>query len=131
MSEHHGKVWWSELMTRDVPRSVDYYGQLCGWTFDAMPMPDSETGYRVANREGRPVAGIMDMTGMEQLKDAPAHWFTYLAVADVDAAAKATEAAGGQVLRAPWDVPGVGRIAIVTDPGGAAVGLMTPAEPGH
>ena len=39
------------------------------------------------------------------------------------------QAAGGAVLRAPFDVPGVGRICIITDPGGARLGLMTPAAP--
>jgi predicted enzyme related to lactoylglutathione lyase len=27
----------------------------------------------------------------------------------------------------PWDVPGAGRIAMVTDSGGAAIGWMVPA----
>jgi predicted enzyme related to lactoylglutathione lyase len=57
----------------------------------------------------------------------PTRWFTYIAVDDVDAAVKATEERGGKVIRPPFEVPGVGRIAILEDPGGAAVGMMTPA----
>ena len=34
--------------------------------------------------------------------------------------------AEGPIFREPWDMEGVGRIAIVSDPTGAAVGIMTP-----
>ena len=30
-------------------------------------------------------------------------------------------------MREPFDVPGTGRIAILKEPGGAAIGWMTPA----
>ncbi|MGI9384778.1 MAG: hypothetical protein ACR2PO_16625 [Methyloligellaceae bacterium] len=33
---------------------------------------------------------------------------------------------GGEVLRQPFDVPGVGHIAIIKDPQGAALGIGTP-----
>lgn len=51
-------------------------------------------------------------------------WFTYLAVDDLDAALREAEAAGGVVQRQPFSIPLAGRIAIVTDPGGAAVLIM-------
>ena len=127
MSETHGKIWWSELMTRDAEGACAYYAATCGWTFDRMPMQGSV--YHVAMAQGQPVAGIIDMTGMPGMDALPPHWFTYIAVDDVDAATQATEAAGGTVIRAPFEVEGVGRIAILTDPTGAAVGLMTPANP--
>lgn len=125
MSERHGTVWWSELMTRDVAAARDYYAQVCGWEWATMPMSDGD--YHVASRNGRMVAGMMDIAAMAGMEGAPPHWFTYLAVDDVDAAVAATRAAGGTIHREPWEVPGVGRIAIVADPSGAAVGLMTPA----
>lgn len=127
MESTHGLIWWSELMTRDPARARDYYAALTGWTFTAMPT--SGGTYEVANREGRPVAGIMDISGLPGMEAVPAHWFTYIAVADVDAAVAATRAAGGQVIKDVFDVPEVGRIAIITDPTGAALGIMTPAAP--
>ena len=57
----------------------------------------------------------------------PPHWFTYVAHSDVDAAVKENEAAGGQTMRPGFDVPDVGRIAIICDPTGAVVGIMTPS----
>ena len=35
---------------------------------------------------------------------------------------------GGEVIREPWEVPGVGRIAIVNDNAGNSLGWMTPSE---
>jgi predicted enzyme related to lactoylglutathione lyase len=129
MSDTHGKVIWTELMTRDVAGAKAYYGAVCGWRFETMPMMDG-TDYHLGMRDGVPVIGMMDMTDMDHLKGAPPYWFSYFAVDDVDAAVAATTAAGGKVLRAPFEVPGTGRIALLEDPTGAAMGLMTPAPMG-
>ncbi len=51
-------------------------------------------------------------------------WLSYLPVADVDSAAEHTRAAGGAVLLAPFDMPKIGRGAIVIDPQGAPLGLL-------
>lgn len=128
MSENHGKVWWTELMTRDVPGAVAYYSAVCGWRF--APMPTDGGTYHVGSRGAQPVVGVMDMTFIPELDDVPAHWFSYFAVDDLDSALAETRGRGGEVVRAPFDISGVGRIAIVQDPTGATMGLMTPAPPG-
>ena len=126
VSDKHGMVWWSELMTRDVESAKKFYGKSCGWKFSAMPMAEGE--YTVANRGDVPTAGIMDMTNMENLADVPPHWFTYFAVADINEAVRVVRADGGSVMREPFDVEGIGTIAIVADPTGAALGFIQPAE---
>lgn len=124
MSQTHGTVHWSELTTPDVPKALAYYGDVCGWTFDMMPMPEGD--YHVGMLGETPMAGIM---GMEAVPEGtPPHWLTYLAVDDVDKAVAQTRAAGGQIYRDCFDVQGVGRFAIVADPTGAAVGLITPSD---
>lgn len=128
MTDTHGAVWWTELMTRDIDGAKTYYSKVCGWDWERMPMPDTEAGdYWLGMRGGRPVVGMMDMTGAPGMDDTPPHWFSYFAVDDVDAAVAATKSAGGSVLREPFEVPGTGRIAILEDPTGAPMGLMTPA----
>ncbi|MDJ0825409.1 MAG: VOC family protein [Rhodobacter sp.] len=124
MSKTHGMVWWTELMTGDVDAAVAYYSETCGWQFEPMPMPDGST-YQVGYRDGLPIVGISPTDTAEGAKP---HWFSYFAVDDVDAAVAATKRAGGSVIQEPFDMPGTGRIAQVTDPTGAAVGLMTPEE---
>ena len=55
-------------------------------------------------------------------------WFAYVAVTDLSTALARATTGGGQVVREPWDVPGVGRIAIVNDNAGNTMGWMTPSE---
>lgn len=126
MSQIHGTVWWSELMTRDVVAARAWYERVCGWLIEPMEIESGE--YLVATAHGRPVAGIMDMTGLEGMDGVAPHWFTYFAVDDLDAALAEGGAAGGKTLREPFDVPDVGRIAIVSDASGAPTGLMVPVS---
>lgn len=122
---NHGSIHWSELISSDVEGSKAFFAAQAGWTFDGMDMPDGK--YWVAMSGGAPTAGIMsvDMLGDQS---ASAHWMTYIAVDDIDSVVAQTEAKGGKVVRPAFDVPGVGRIAMVQDPGGALVGMMTPAQ---
>ena len=120
----HGTVHWSELMTRDVKAAKEYYSAVCGWTFSEMLMPDGV--YHIGMNGAAPTIGMIGMDGPE-FEGLPPHWMTYLAVDDVDKAVRQTRDAGGEILRDAFDVPGTGRIAIIKDPTGAALGIMTPA----
>jgi uncharacterized protein len=119
----HGSFFWNELMARDVEQAKKFYGSTIGWTFDAMPMPDGT--YWVAKMGDKPVAGIFPMSGPD-FNAVPENWLPYLAVDDVDARLRAAKAAGAKVLREPFDVPTVGRIAIIQAPGGEAIAWITP-----
>lgn len=123
----HGTIWWNELVTRDAARARAFYGQVLGWSSDEMPMPDGV--YVMAKANGTPVAGIFTMQG-PGFDGVPEHWMTYIAVDNVDTRAAAVVAAGGKIMRPAFDVPGVGRIAIVADSGGAVVGFGTPVPGG-
>lgn len=109
-------------MTTDVEKAKAFYAATVGWQIDAMPMPNGT--YWIAKVDGKPVAGMMTMQGLPA--GTPPHWFAYLEVDDVDARVKAMAANGGKVMRPPFDIPDVGRIAIIADATGAALGLMTP-----
>ena len=86
-----------------------------------------EGDYILAKKGDAIISGMTDLAAMPGMEDVPPHWMTYLAVDDVDAAVKDTQAMGGVIHQAPFDVPGVGRIAMIADPSGAAIGLMTPS----
>ncbi len=123
----HGVFYWNELLTRDVAAAKAFYTDVLGWETEEMPMPNGT--YTIVKNANGPVGGIMDLA-MTMAPDRPSHWFAYIAVDDVDAAAARTEKAGGKILAPAFDVPEVGRIAIVEDPSGAPVGIMTPAPQG-
>ena len=120
----HGHFYWNELMTRDVQTAKTFYESALGWTFDEMPM---EMGsYWVAKSGDDVVGGMMTMDGPD-FEGVPEHWFAYIAVDDIDARLKKAVDGGAKVVRDPFDVPGVGRIAILSQPGGGYIGWMTPA----
>lgn len=123
MSEH-GTVHWSELISADPAASVAFFEKVAGWQVSEMPMPEGT--YYVCMANGAPAAGIMDVASIGDPNVTP-HWMTYIAVSDIDATVAEIPTLGGAVLRPPFDIPNVGRIAIVQDPGKGVVGLMTPA----
>lgn len=119
----HGHFHWNELNTRDPDLARAFYGATLGWTFSDMPM--EEGVYWVAMMDGCPVAGIFTMTSPD-FDGLPEHWFSYLAVDDVDARVRQALKAGADLIRPPFDAPGAGRLAIVRDPSGAVLGWITP-----
>jgi predicted enzyme related to lactoylglutathione lyase len=120
----HGTFYWNELMTRDVERAKRFYGDTIGWRFDPMKMPDGGT-YWCAMEGGKPIAGMFSIAAPEY-DGVPESWMSYIAVDDVDSRVAAALKAGAKLMKPIFDVPGVGRIAILMEPGGAAVGWMTP-----
>jgi predicted enzyme related to lactoylglutathione lyase len=112
-----GTPCWVDLMTTDQAAARDFYAALFGWHIE---VGGEETGhYGMASVDGREVAGIGGMMGMEH----PPVWNTYLAVTDADATAKQVEAAGGSIVAPPMDVMEFGRMAFVSAPSGGVFGL--------
>lgn len=124
MGQEHGDIHWTELNTREPEKAKAFFEKICGWSVDAVPMPDGGT-YHIAKKGDHMVAGIFTMDGPD-FEGTPPHWMTYIAVDDVDATCEAVAANGGVVVTPPFDVPMAGRIAMIKDPSGAVVGIMTP-----
>ncbi len=129
MSETHGIVYWSELSTTDAAAARAFYEKTAGWTYEDWNLVEG-VNYTVCMAGDKPVAGIFEMSGPE-FAGVPAHWMTYIAVDDVDAVAEGASANGAEVVRAPYDVPTVGRIVMIKDPTGAVIGYMTPVPHEH
>ena len=122
MEDVRGRFVWHQLMTRDVPGAKKYYSKLIGWK--TMPWP-LDPAYTVCHADAGPVAGIMEITA-EHPADMPSHWVQYIGTRDVDATADAAVRAGGSVLKAPTDMQGAGRYAVLKDPQGAAFAIIDP-----
>jgi predicted enzyme related to lactoylglutathione lyase len=127
MRGSHGTFYWNELMTRDVDGAKKFYADTLGWSYDAMPMPGGGGTYWLAMMDGEPVGGILDISAPD-FGQVPESWMSYIAVDDVDARVAKAVKAGAKLMKPVFDVPGVGRIAILMQPDGAGVGWMTPAE---
>lgn len=129
MSKEHGHFHWNELMTRDREAAKAFYAETLGWTYDVFPMADGGD-YAVCMMNGQPVGGMLEIKAGAGLDHLPDAWFAYIAVDDVDVRLEKVAAAGGAIERPAFDVPGVGRIAIVRDKAGSSLGWITPASEG-
>ena len=125
MAKVHGKPCWYELATGDgsLGAAEDFYGEVLGWSFQNAGMEGFD--YHLAASDGDMVAGLMVMP--DEVRGMPPFWMIYFAVDDADRAAADIEAAGGKVHRAPADIPGTGRFAVLADPQGAVFGILQPA----
>ncbi len=109
-----------------MKRAKRFYKSTIGWSFEAMPMPDGGT-YWIAMMNGKGVAGIFPARSPEY-DGVPEGWMSYLAVDDVDKRVAKALKAGAKLMKPIFDVPDVGRIAVLREPGGAGVGWMTPVK---
>ena len=86
-------------------------------------MPDMT--YTTMKVDGRMVAGAMP----PMAEAIPPHWNVYFNTASVDDTISQAVELGGKLLVEPFDVPEVGRMAVLTDPQGGMFSLMqTPSE---
>jgi len=118
------ETWWHELNTWDALEARNFYRRTLGWTFEQITLPGGEP-YWLARKGGKTVGGVYSLSA-PKFKGIPAHWMTYMAVDDLHLAERETTSAGGEVTRPATEIPGIGKIAIVTDASGALIGLIEP-----
>lgn len=116
-----GAPCWIDLMTSDTEGSRAFYSQLFGW---AAEEPAEEFGgYFSFIKDGALVAGCMASQPGAGMADA---WSVYLASEDAGKTVETVTANGGQVYVQPMAVGDLGSMAVVSDRGGAAVGIWQP-----
>lgn len=116
-----GAPCWIDLFTSDPDKSRSFYEQLFGWTSE--DAGEQYGGYVNFQKDGIPVAGGMRNDGHSGMPDV---WSVYLATDDAKATVDAAASNGGQVLVPAMDVGELGTMALVTDAGGAAIGIWQP-----
>ena len=124
---HEGNFIWYELMTSDQDAAIDFYTSVVGWTAADFPTPGGEAfRYTILSAGERGIAGLIQISDEMRENGARPAWVGVINVGDCDSGAEAVETAGGKVLRAPEDIPTIGRFAVVADPGGAVYQLLAP-----
>jgi predicted enzyme related to lactoylglutathione lyase len=108
----HGVPSWIAGAHPDPEQAVAFYTELFGWQA-------GERGEQVVcTLRGRDVAGFV--------RGDAAAWRTNVWVDRADETAERATGAGGRVVTAPFDLPGIGRTAVLADPAGA---VFTVSEP--
>jgi len=112
---------WHEVYVADTQAAMDFYTQALGMGTEEMEM--GEMGkYKMLTVNGKAVAGSMSTKELQH-PDVPPHWAVYMAVDDVDSRIAKVKELGGKCVVDPFDVPTVGRMALIADPQGAHLWL--------
>jgi predicted enzyme related to lactoylglutathione lyase len=113
-----GAMVWNELYTKDLAAAKKFYADLLGWTYE---VDEKNGGYVMIKNNGRMNGGMMaitpDMVGM------PPNWTVYFSVQNIEEAMAKVTSFGGKVHMGPKPIS-VGKIAMITDPAGAAFIIM-------
>jgi len=140
MSSKQCKFVWYEVMTSDTKSAESFYRSVIGWDTKDAGMADRS--YTTLSIGQAMVGGLMPIPEEARAMGARPVWMGYIGVDDVDVYVLRVTAAGGAVHRAPEDIPGIGRFAVVADPHGATFILFrgssdpepvaaAPGTPGH
>ncbi|HVL78668.1 MAG TPA: VOC family protein [Sphingomicrobium sp.] len=127
MGNWHGSHIWYELITPDPDGAKLFYDAVVGWDVESQPSTEG-MDYRMIRRSDGNAGGLMRLGDDMARHGARPMWLGYIGVDDLDAALTAVEKDGGTVMMPAFEVEGVGRIAMVTDPQGAPFYLMRPAR---
>jgi predicted enzyme related to lactoylglutathione lyase len=115
-----GALCWTELETRDVARSREFYTRVFGWGAETNAF--GEGSYTEWKLDGRSVAGAMEMTPNVP-SNVPPYWQVYFQVDDAADTVALAQELGGQALVPVTDI-GFGLFAVLSDPNGAVFGVI-------
>lgn len=116
-----GVPCWVDLQTTDVDAAADFYTAIFGWESDGGAGSEG-SGYQMFSKNGAAVAAAGPQPAEMTEGGLPPVWTTYLA-GNADELTTKVEAAGGAVLLPAADVGTFGRLAMIADPSGAALGI--------
>jgi predicted enzyme related to lactoylglutathione lyase len=119
--KQHGAFSWNELMTTDPDAAKEFYGKLFNWEFQDMPMEGMI--YSVTKAGGEEMGGIMSIP--PEMQGTAPNWGMYVTVDNADETALLAEKLGGKIICASRDIPDVGRFAVIQDPQGAMICVIT------
>ncbi len=117
---------WAELNARGIDKAIPFYNAVFGWAHKTSAMGEGAPPYTEFQLGGDSIAGGMEMNPMVPAQ-VPSYWMVYFSVEDVESSFRKAIEAGAQEMLAPQEFPG-GRFAILSDPQGAAFGLLKMAE---
>jgi uncharacterized protein len=119
----HGVPSWVDTWQPDADAAMDFYKAVLGWEAEDTMLEGVPGKHYMCRQHGLDVAAVVS-----QPDGAPpvTAWTTYVWVDDADATVEKVKEAGGSVVKEPSDALDGGRIAIVADPSGAAIGVWQP-----
>ena len=121
----NGVPSWVDLGTSDVEGAKAFYGAVFGWQAEDVPT-DQGVPYTMLTKNGKVVAGMGPIPPDQAAAGMPPMWNSYVNVDSVDDTIAKVNEAGGSVMMPAMDVMDTGRMAFISDPTGANIGLWQP-----
>jgi predicted enzyme related to lactoylglutathione lyase len=119
-------VGWNELATRDMDTAKAFYTKVFPWTAKSNDM-DGGQQYTEWQIDGRSIGGGMTIGEMIPAS-VPPNWLVYFVVANTDEIVKRAQELGAKVMSPATDIP-QGRMAVLSDPQGAAFAVIALSQP--
>ncbi|MFD5103150.1 VOC family protein [Streptomyces albidochromogenes] len=117
-----GSPNWLDLGSPDTAGAAAFYGSVFRWDF--LSAGPEAGGYGFFQLDGETVAALGPLTE----EGASSAWTVYFQTPDADATVRAAEQSGATVRVEAFDVMNSGRMAALTDPGGAQFALWQPTD---
>lgn len=119
----NGQFVWYEHLTKDPKAAITFYGEVIGWK----TQPFAEGGdYTMWVGADGPLGGVMALPEEAAKMGAPPHWMGNVRVESVDTTVDLVKKLGGKVYKEAFDIPTVGRVAVVADAQGASFAVFAP-----
>ena len=117
-----GRFVWHELMTPDPAGAAAFYPKVLPWR----TAPSSLPGYTIFMAGQTQIGGLM--ASPSDSSAATPHWLIYIGTPNVDSTCTQAQGLGARLVKAPADIPNVGRFAVLADPQGATFAVFTPGS---
>jgi predicted enzyme related to lactoylglutathione lyase len=117
-----GQFCWCDLNSKNSEDAMAFYSSVFGWSSE---IQDTQGGppYAFFTLDGKPVAGIGQMSDEKQQQGLPSIWTNYIQISDCHASCQKLESLGGKLVMPPMDAMEAGTMAIVQDSAGAMFAL--------
>jgi predicted enzyme related to lactoylglutathione lyase len=120
---------WIELYTSDPTKTIPYVKEVFGWETADWDMDGKPYTILKVSGSDEPFGGVVSIND-GPVKGLGPHWALYFTVPDCDEALEACRKLGGLTSVAPFDIPGIGRAALVGDPFGSPFYLFSSTSAG-
>lgn len=117
---HPGQVVWRDLVTPNPKLAAEFYNKVFGWTSKQAGTDDQP--YWIFKSNGKPVAGMYKMSDAK--KNAGGEWIPYFSVNSLEDFISKSKAAGGNLVIQLNELPGRGKVALLSDPQNAYFAII-------
>lgn len=121
MNPNSGLFIWYTLWSTHPEKTGTFFKDLFGW--EAF---ERKLGYMKSTTLKCGELMFGDLSKAQPGLGIPARWSSFIFVDDVNATVEKAKQNGGKVARAAFNQTGVGRLAVLSDPAGAEICILTP-----